>query len=276
MHLHHCSYGTQCDVGHVMCSPCREKLQSSASGARCHVCRAPPASAGFRRCHAMEQLVDSIRVPCPHAAHGCANKPAYHDRERHAGECAHAPCRCPASVGGAQGASCAFAAPTGALVGHLAAAHGWPCTAEPDARRRPFAVALRDGFNFLSAARGGAQHLLLLLNVATSAFGRAVSAVQLRPRAAATASSSAAPVGRNNAKCELELKYSNYPYQLYPKGHYQTSRFEVACTDGAASNDLPDPSASFQFFIPKYAAAGSGSDEEEAVFQVTAAIFIGS
>ncbi|WVZ96416.1 hypothetical protein U9M48_042054 [Paspalum notatum var. saurae] len=173
-------------------------LAAAPGGSRCHVCRAPTA---FRRCHAMEQLVDSIRVACPHAAHGCADRPAYHARERHARECAHAP-------------------------------------------------------------------YLFLLNVVSTAFGRAVSAAA----AAALASSSAAPEARKAPTCELELKCSRYRYgPYYQRDHYQTSRFQVACTDG--SNGLPDPNASFQFFIPKYVA---GSESDKAAFHVTAGVYINS
>ncbi|CAN6278336.1 unnamed protein product [Urochloa humidicola] len=85
----------------------------------------------------MEVLAESARVPCPHAAHGCADKPAYYDGERHARECPHAPLLlCPGGD---------FAGPTAALVDHIACVHGWPCTAEASAGRS-FGVELRDGF----------------------------------------------------------------------------------------------------------------------------------
>ena len=221
----------QCDVGHVVCSPCRDKL---AAAGRCHVCRDPT---GFRRCHAMEQMVDSVRVACPHAAHGCADRPAYHDRGRHARECAHAPCRCP-------GGGCSFVGPAPALAEHAAADHGWPCAAEA-AAGASFGVDLRDGFNLLTAVRGGAQHLLLL-NVASTPFGRAISAVRVLPQVASTGSS-AASAAASSAKCELELNY--WRYKGFLREHCLISRFEVPSMD--PSDALPDPSASFQFFVPK-------------------------
>ncbi|WVZ96429.1 hypothetical protein U9M48_042067 [Paspalum notatum var. saurae] len=192
------------------------------------------------------------------------NMPAYHARERHARECAHAPCRCP-------GDACAFSAPAAALADHLADAHGWPCTVEAEAGRS-FGVDLRDGFNFVTAVRGGARYVFLL-NVASTALGRAVSAVAAVAGATTMASSSAAPeAGRKATTCELELKCSRYQYgPCYQREHYQTSRFEVACTDG--SNGLRDPNASFQFFIPNYVA---GSESEEAAFRVTAGVYINS
>ncbi|CAN6336288.1 unnamed protein product [Urochloa humidicola] len=64
----------QCEVGHVVCSPCCDKLKATG---KCHVCGV--ATTSYRRCHAMERMVESIHVPCPHAAHGCTARPAYHD-----------------------------------------------------------------------------------------------------------------------------------------------------------------------------------------------------
>ncbi|KAF8765992.1 hypothetical protein HU200_007927 [Digitaria exilis] len=234
----------QCDVGHVVCSPCRDKL--AAAGGRCHVCR---DATGFRRCHAMEQLVDAIRAACPHAGHGCTARPAYHDRERHAGECAHAPLRCP-------GDACGFVGPAPALAEHAAAAHGWrPCAAEAIAGAS-FRVDLRDGFNLITAARGGAAYLFLL-NVATTPFGRAVSVVRLVPQA---------PAWRSTT-CELQLYYVRLK-DFCREHYYQTSRFEVADMD-PASDELQDPSASFQFLVPKCV---SGYDEAD--FRVTVVITI--
>ena len=184
----------------------------------------------------MEQMVDSVRVACPHAAHGCADRPAYHDRGRHARECAHAPCRCP-------GGGCGFVGPAPALAEHAAADHSWPCAAEA-AAGASFGVDLRDGFNLLTAVRGGAQHLLLL-NVASTLFGRAISAVRVLPQVASTGSSSAPAA--SGAKCELELMY--WRYKGFLREHCLMSRFEVPSMD--PSDALPDPSASFQFFVPK-------------------------
>ncbi|KAF8780639.1 hypothetical protein HU200_001241 [Digitaria exilis] len=127
------------------------------------------------------------------------------------------------------------------------------CTAEA-ADGLSFGVELHDGFNFvLTAVRGNAQHLLLL-NVATTVFGRAVS-VRL--------------LARNDTKCELELSYSCGKQSL-PGFCYQKARFHVACTGTANLSDgLPDPKASFQFFVPKY---DDGSDEVS--FKVSAKVFI--
>ncbi|KAF8666191.1 hypothetical protein HU200_053720 [Digitaria exilis] len=231
----------QCRVGHMVCSLCRDRL---ASMGRCHVCRAPTTFEN--RSHAMEVMVESFRVTCPHSALGCTYRPAYHDGERHARECPHAPLlRCPAG-------GCGFAATTAALVANVATVHGWPCTAEA-AAGLSFAVDVHDGFNFIfTAVRGNAQYLILL-DTATTMLGRAISVYLL---------------AGDNTKCELELYYSCCKQIGLPGHYYQKARFQVACTD--LSNGLPDrPNASFQFFVPKY---DDGSNE--VTFKVSAEIFI--
>ncbi|KQK07452.1 hypothetical protein BRADI_2g35554v3 [Brachypodium distachyon] len=77
----------QCAVGHVLFRPCRDKLAAaSASSNKCHVCRAPTTGdnnngGGYRRCHDMETLIESIIcVPCPntlrrHAGHEQQHRP---------------------------------------------------------------------------------------------------------------------------------------------------------------------------------------------------------
>uniref|UniRef100_A0A0D9WCX9 RING-type E3 ubiquitin transferase n=1 Tax=Leersia perrieri TaxID=77586 RepID=A0A0D9WCX9_9ORYZ len=83
----------QYEVGHVVCSHCRDMLALMAVP-KCHVCGSVD-NGGYRRCHAMERLADAIHVACPHAAHGCAATPAYHELESHRDTCTHAPCHCP-------------------------------------------------------------------------------------------------------------------------------------------------------------------------------------
>ena len=139
---------TQCEVGHVVCSACRDKLEATGNGL-CHVCRATTRG-GYRRCHAMEYLVDCIRVPCPYAAHGCDATPPYHGQESHRQVCRHTPCRC-------RGESCGFIGSTAALLDHFACAHNWPCTTKVRAGET-FSIHLRVGFNFFlleDHGRGG-------------------------------------------------------------------------------------------------------------------------
>ncbi|TVU17733.1 hypothetical protein EJB05_33784, partial [Eragrostis curvula] len=212
----------QCDVGHVLCSACHAKLDTAG---RCYVCRVQTPG-GYRRCVAMEQLVDSIRVPCPHAAHGCKTKPAYHDREDHARACTHAPCRCP-------GEACAFVGSTATLLDHFAAVHGWPCTAETSAGSM-FDVDLRDGLNIVTPVHATAEHLFVL-NLTGAPFGCVITAFCVHPDPAATA--------------ELKLSYSHVKTDSWHY-HYQCSMFQLACTD--LSSALPaDFKECFQLVFPR-------------------------
>ncbi|KAL5203034.1 hypothetical protein ABZP36_013986 [Zizania latifolia] len=223
----------QCEVGHVMCSRCRDKL---AAAGRCHVCGVA-LGGGYWRCHAMEQLVESIRVACPHAAHGCAARPAYYDLDAHQGACPHAPCHCP-------GVACGFVGSTTALLDHFAAAHNWPCITKVVSSGQKFCVLLQDGFNFILAdhSRGGdatASHLLIImLNMTQQPLGHVISVLGIHPHAAAKQSSS--------PKMQCELKFFSF---LGSNGsHHQMSKFLVECSDRV--DGLPDPKQCFQFIVP--------------------------
>ncbi|CAN6326729.1 unnamed protein product [Urochloa humidicola] len=226
----------QCNVGHVVCSLCHDKMGVPSS---CHVCRALTPG-GYQRCHAMEQLVDSIHVPCLHAAHGCTDRPVYHKSEVHAKACAHAPCRCP-------GQGCSFVGSTAALLQHFTALHGWPCTTE-NKSGASFNVNLCVGFNFVTAIRAGANQgatnkYLFLLNVEQAPFGRTITTFCIHPHHTSTAT--------------LRLTYGCYMSFDMCCTHHQASEFKVACTD--LSNGLPDPSECFLFIVPR----STRRDDEE-------------
>nr|CAB3463964.1 unnamed protein product [Digitaria exilis] len=96
----------------MLCLPCHDKLKGIG---KCDVCGVAVAG-GYRRCHGMERLVDSLRAACPNAPYGCAATPPYHSREEHLLACPHAPRHCPV-------AACGFAGSTAALGDHIASAH---------------------------------------------------------------------------------------------------------------------------------------------------------
>jgi E3 ubiquitin-protein ligase SIAH1 len=246
-------YLLQCAKGHVVCSLCSESLKDVVN---CHVCRVAMPG-GYQRCHAMERVVDSIRMPCPHAPYGCDMRTAYHAQEEHLLECPHAPCGCPDDA-------CGFVGTVATLVTHLKAAHGWPCTAEVSAGES-FLVDLLVGFNFLTAVRGSAQYLLLL-NMACTPFGHAISAVWISSLTATMNINSSAPATSRNMTCELELCFMQFKHVQLQRGYYEKSRFQVECI--CPSNGLPDPNDSFQFFVPKCVGGN------EALVHVTAVIFI--
>uniref|UniRef100_M8ATN2 E3 ubiquitin-protein ligase n=1 Tax=Aegilops tauschii TaxID=37682 RepID=M8ATN2_AEGTA len=221
----------QCDLGQAVCSACR--------------------GPGYRRCRAMENLVATVRVPCPNAAHGCDATPAYYDMHAHGLACAHAPgTRCPADA-------CEFVGSMAALLDHFTAVHGWTLTTE-DGVGKSFDVDLQDGFNVVTTAvRDGGNQLLLLLNVVSHPFGRTIAAVCISPYPAAVESWSSAAASKT---VQLELRYS-------AASHYQESEFNVPFADIA--DGFPDVSELAQFVVPK-----SVHSDDHATTLVTAYITI--
>ncbi|KAJ1261680.1 hypothetical protein BS78_09G048900 [Paspalum vaginatum] len=231
----------QCAVGHVVGSVCGDKLKDAGA---CHVCGVAIAGGGYRRCHAMERVVESIRAPCPHPPYGCGTVPAYHAREDHLRACPHAPCHCPAGE-----ASCGFVGSTAGLLDHVASAHGWPCFTQPPGSRTDYPVLetalnleLHDGFQFVvsSDADEHGRKYVFLLNVVRHQFCRTVSVVCIRHRAAATK--------EINFKLHCLLRYGAEEGDRLV-GHTQTTGFKVECSD--LSDGLPDPNENFQLIVPK-------------------------
>nr|TKW13185.1 hypothetical protein SEVIR_5G082800v2 [Setaria viridis] len=59
----------QCEVGHAVCFACRGKL--------CNTCPFCCRGIGFCRCFALEQVVDTVKVPCSNANYGCKQMAAH-------------------------------------------------------------------------------------------------------------------------------------------------------------------------------------------------------
>ncbi|KAM0871865.1 hypothetical protein ACQ4PT_039097 [Festuca glaucescens] len=214
----------QCDVRHAVCSSCRDKR---APAGRCDECRGR-VSGGYRRCDAMEKLVESVQVPCKNAAYGCATRTTYYDHLAHHQSCAHAPCHCPAEA-------CGFASSTAALLVHLTTEHNWPCTEVRSHRPKKYMV-LRDGFNVISVDDACDRNLLFLLMVSRERLGRAISAVCV-----------SSPPDTVRLKFGIELTFELF-LRGSAHGDRVVSTFHLASTD--LSNGLPDPNACFQFVVP--------------------------
>uniref|UniRef100_A0A0D9UW78 RING-type E3 ubiquitin transferase n=1 Tax=Leersia perrieri TaxID=77586 RepID=A0A0D9UW78_9ORYZ len=103
----------QCEVGHVVCSVCLSKI-----GERCHMCC---KTTRYRRCFALEQFIDAIKVQCSNAKYGCNEFIAYYQKEKHEQECIHVPCFCPEN-------GCSFEGSTRSLLDHLVTMHEWSPT----------------------------------------------------------------------------------------------------------------------------------------------------
>nr|CAB3463967.1 unnamed protein product [Digitaria exilis] len=227
----------QCDVGHVLCSPCHEKVKVAG---KCHVCRVAMPG-GYRRCHAMERVVEGIRAACPNAPYGCAATPPYYGREEHLGACPHAPCHCP-------GEACGFKGSTAALRDHIVSAHGWPVEVEPSSRSE-FDVRLSDGFNFVVSYYDD----LFLLNFTRHPFCRTMSVVCICPR------KGAADAEQQRLELELFIKYDDF--RVFD--HDQRTRFQVAYSD--LSDGLPDSNDYHQLIVLNKYVHGDDEDMEVSV-----------
>ena len=63
----------QCAFGHLACGACHLQLTGSGAG-RCYVCG---DGGGYARSTAMEDIVKSAKVLCPHDAYGCRSYVTY-------------------------------------------------------------------------------------------------------------------------------------------------------------------------------------------------------
>ncbi|KAM0864955.1 hypothetical protein ACQ4PT_043587 [Festuca glaucescens] len=102
----------QCKGGHLACGVCVAALPRCL----CEACE--EADGVFGLCPALDAVVSSAKVACPHD--GCGRFVVYHESGEHQNACAHAPCHCtePGCAG--------FAASPEALAGHLSSIHAVP------------------------------------------------------------------------------------------------------------------------------------------------------
>ncbi|KAJ1261695.1 hypothetical protein BS78_09G050300 [Paspalum vaginatum] len=220
-----------CDIGHVVCSPCCDRLKATG---KCHVCDV--ATGSYRRCHDMERLVDSIHVPCAYAAHGCS-PPLL--------ACVHAPCHCP-------GEACSFVGSMEALLNHFSAVHSWPCITKADTSFGD--INVHDGFNFVLAdavciCTGNKEQgittsikCLALLNVVRQPHARIITVHCIDPHSGQ---------GPNSKEMQCKL----------------TSTFRIIRSD--LSNGLPKPDDCFQFAVPNSVIGDHDKDGIEINVRIT-------
>ncbi|WJX58573.1 RING-type E3 ubiquitin transferase [Trifolium repens] len=98
----------QCDNGHIVCSTCCPKLRN-----KCNKCS---LSISSKRCTAIENLLQSIKISCPNAKLGCVEKISYSRKRKHEEECIYDKCYCPIS-------GCGFFASLEVLSNHFSRKH---------------------------------------------------------------------------------------------------------------------------------------------------------
>ncbi|TVU17610.1 hypothetical protein EJB05_33658, partial [Eragrostis curvula] len=209
-----------CNVGHVLCSPCLNKLKNPT---KCHVCG---ASGGFHRCHAMERVVESIHIPCPNSTFGCTARPAYHKHQRHQQACImRSRFRCP-------GEACTFVGSMDALLDHFTGVHRWPCTTKVrESRSESCKLSLCNGFNFLRTNVPGATattstQVLFLLNSVPHPFGRAISVLCIQSQPHAAMGPDQGPSLSMTMEPKCALKFYSFENRHHRKGEVDRIRSE--------------------------------------------------
>jgi E3 ubiquitin-protein ligase SIAH1 len=104
----------QCDAGHLACSACDGLL----CGNQCYAC---DGIGSYGREPALDNLLRSVRVPCPNDVYGCRAYVAYCEAGdgEHRRACPCAPCCCPER-------GCRFVGSPPMLADHIASKHSSP------------------------------------------------------------------------------------------------------------------------------------------------------
>ena len=153
----------QCEVGHVLCSLCFEKLPH-----KCVICC---KRTGYSRCFALEQFINAIRVPCSNTEYGCDMFITHDQKEKHDSECTHAPCFCPED-------GCSFIGSRGSLLDHFVTKHGWLQQTKLH-YKKPRRISLARDRRFTLLV-GEDLSMFLLTNTLTD-IGNALTLVCIRP-----------------------------------------------------------------------------------------------
>ncbi|KAM0864629.1 hypothetical protein ACQ4PT_043792 [Festuca glaucescens] len=152
----------QCEVRHVLCSLCFEKLPQ-----KCVVCC---KRTGYSRCFALEQFINAIRVPCSNTKYGCDEFITQDQKEKHESGCTHAPCFCPED-------GCSFIGSRGSLLDHFVSEHAWLQTNLHYKKSLGISMARDRRFTLLV---GEDLSIFLLTNTLTD-IGNALTLVCVRP-----------------------------------------------------------------------------------------------
>ncbi|KAH8034641.1 hypothetical protein HPB51_000102 [Rhipicephalus microplus] len=99
----------QCQNGHLVCSPCRQKLTC------CPTCRGP---IGNIRNLAMEKVANTVFFPCKYSLTGCPALLSHSDKPEHEEACEFRPYLCPCP-----GASCKWQGSLDQVMAHLVHSH---------------------------------------------------------------------------------------------------------------------------------------------------------
>ncbi|XP_047057757.1 E3 ubiquitin-protein ligase SINA-like 10 [Lolium rigidum] len=161
----------KCEAGHVLCSPCLEKLRLDGHALKLEIfCDLCCKTTSYRRCVELELFINAIKVPCSNQTYGCNESVRYHEKEKHESQCTHAPCHCPET-------DCTFRGAVCCLLEHFITAHGWSPT--NFSYNKPLKVSIPHDHRFTLLV-GEDQSIFLLTNT-LAGIGNALSMVCVRP-----------------------------------------------------------------------------------------------
>ncbi|MED6159968.1 hypothetical protein PIB30_047128 [Stylosanthes scabra] len=197
----------QCENGHVACSVCCVNL-----GNKCASCSLP---IGSIRNRALEKVLESIKLPCPNAKHGCNDTLLYSEKCGHESKCFFVPCTCPHK-------DCEFVSSVFDLPAHFRSEHG-SSTVVRFLYSEPFNITLKaeDEDTILQAESDG--KLFILQNLVTS-LGNAVNVFCIQPDSMAIYQCEISAMSNG---CSLGIKYHAKNIQKFTVSTDLSSRFLV-------------------------------------------------
>ncbi|KAM0879848.1 hypothetical protein ACQ4PT_033961 [Festuca glaucescens] len=206
----------QCTVGHTICSSCHDKLPD-----KCYFCSLPTV---YNRCLMVEHVIESIKVACSNANHGCIARTTYYQKEEHAQGCPHAPCFCPE-------AGCSFSGPTMMLLDHFSSKHKWH--SPKVAYNKAFRIRIQVGSTVLVGEDG----CLFLVNMILDPLGGVISVSCIQPH-----------ITGSKFKCRLTLSCTE---PIFSKAMEFLTR-STNLYDGLPEDCIP-------FLVPKVLLRGDGT-----------------
>ncbi|KAG0619560.1 hypothetical protein M758_4G147900 [Ceratodon purpureus] len=135
----------QCPNGLTVCAACCKKIKG------CPSCSTPIEQ--YIRCRAIESVIDTLRVECKHARHGCKTMVKYSKKDEHDSWCGYQQMECPLQVKYGWMAGCeAYKGSKSTIPRHLEEEHNVQIVECPkSARSASFEVTISGNFVMLKA-----------------------------------------------------------------------------------------------------------------------------
>lgn len=176
----------QCRNGHIACSSCCCKIKN--------VCPSCSLSVGYIRCRAIENVLESIKIPCTNIKYGCKETTSYSKKHAHELMCIHEPCSCPHR-------GCDFVASSKLLYLHYYNTHTH--SGIPFNYSVPFTVPVKNGMEYV-VLRERLYKTLFVLNYAVQSIGDVASITCISPSSVKKGFSYELTARKGNSTIKLE------------------------------------------------------------------------